>query len=75
MNDGLLWFVFYLFAGLIWVRIEHTNFDFDFEGLPTHESVIAVLQLIVHYTRGFLVWPLYMVEDFLIYLDNRREEE
>jgi hypothetical protein len=61
--------------GLVWVRLEHECFDFSFEGLSTSESIIAVCQQSIHYVRVMLVWPLYLAEDFLIYLDNKEIED
>jgi hypothetical protein len=62
----------YLVGGLIWVAIEHFKFNQNYEELDTVGQVaIAFSQQIVHYIRGMLTWPLYVVEDLLIYADNR----
>ena len=73
MTEVALWLMLYSIAGFVWVSIEQKNLNFDFKELSTRESVFAVLQQIVHYLRGFLTWPLYMVEDVLIYLSNQED--
>jgi hypothetical protein len=67
--------LFYLIFGLVSVKLEHETFAFDFKDLSRRESIIAVLQQSVHYIRIMLVWPLYVVEDWLIYFDNKGMEE
>lgn len=65
----------YAIVGIIWVRLEHNTFQFDFTGMDTVNSMFTVTQQIIHYFRVMAVWPLYVAEDLLIYLDNRRFRE
>lgn len=60
----------YLIVGMIWVKLEHDTFDFDFGDLSGRETAITVAQQANHYLRVLVCWPLYVIEDFLLWLDN-----
>lgn len=69
----MLWFLAcYFGVGFLCVLKEHQlmSQDNDFE-LTLTEKVLGALQLIFHYSRLFLVWPLYLAEDALVFFYNR----
>ena len=65
----------YLFLGLLFTIFEHRSYDFDFSEFTRKETIIAILQQIVHYTRYILTWPWYIIEDLLIMMDNEGKDE
>lgn len=63
----------YAVIGIIYVKLEDGTFEIDQEGYEKSSSfqlVICLMQQIIHYLRVGLVWPLYAIEDILIFLDN-----
>ena len=72
MHDGL---ILYLVLGMVYVFGEHRSLSYDLESLSRKELTITILQQMIHYFRVAVTWPLYLVEDFLIWLDNYPHEE
>ena len=70
-NIGLL---AYALIGIIYVKLEDGCYEVDFEGCSTLVRSAFIGQMIVHYFRIALVWPTYMIEDFLVYITNRGED-
>ena len=68
-----LGWVAYGFIGLIWVWLEHKTFDIGFEDCSPREAIITVSIQTTHYLKVFLLWPLYIIEDFLLYLASKEE--
>jgi len=69
----------YALCGLLFVTAEHRllNEDVDYEP-STKLKLLGALQLIVQYTRLLLMWPLYLLEDGIIWLsydDTEGEED
>ena len=70
MTFGVL---MYLLIGLIWVRLEHDTFlEIEWEDDTAVNLFFNVAQQMLHYIRIILVWPLYALEDLLIWLENNR---
>jgi hypothetical protein len=63
----------YFGAGMLWMITEHYTMDVDLDEMTPRERKFAICQQIVHYARGVFVWPFYLVEDFLLWLENREE--
>ena len=66
-NIGL---ISYAIAGLIYVKLEDGCFEIDYEGCTKMQIAMFQLQMITHYFRIVLTWPLYLIEDFTVYLTN-----
>lgn len=60
-------------AGGFYMILEHRCFDFDFSEATRGQMILVALQQTIHYFRVALLWPSYLVEDFLIYLSNRED--
>jgi hypothetical protein len=67
--------VIYLIIGIIYVYFEHKTFDFNFEGMKGFEVFLNILQQTVHYLRVLVVWPFYQLEDTILFMLDRCEEE
>lgn len=65
----------YIIVGLIFIIFEHFSFDWNFEGMSAYKAGLNVALQVVHYTRCLIVWPWYVVEDFLVFLSNRDFED
>jgi len=65
----------YLIIGILYVYLEHKTFDFNFEGMSGFVIFLNILQQITHYLRVFVAWPFYMIEDMILFMLNRCEEE
>jgi len=67
MNIGL---ISYAIAGLIYVKLEDGCFEIDYRGCSKLQIAAFQAQMITHYFRIVLTWPLYLIEDFTVYLTN-----
>ncbi len=68
MHPGLF---LYILVGLVAVYAESRCFnDLNFEEYSKGEIFLTIAQQSVHYLRVGAVWPLYMIEDMLIWIDS-----
>ena len=63
--------LFYLVMGMVYVKLEHDLFDEDPDG-DAFDIFLAVAHQVVHYARIMITWPLYLLEDSLIWLGSNR---
>ena len=70
-NIGL---IAYALAGVIYVKLEDDCYEVDFSECSPLVKYAFIAQMIIHYFRIALVWPTYMIEDFLVYVTNRGED-
>lgn len=61
----------YAALGTIFIIVEHNSYDWDFNGMKPSKIILNMVHQLVHYSRCMIVWPWYLVEDFLLYIDNR----
>jgi hypothetical protein len=54
---------------------EHNRYEFDFTDLPVFSVVLNIMQQLIHYTRYMLTWPLYVMEDIVVFVDNLHYED
>lgn len=64
----------YVAIGILYVWLEHNTFEFDFSEFTRKDIIITVLQQVIHYLRVALMWPLYVLEDMLIFYDNHTSD-
>lgn len=69
------WLYVYVAASIIMTAVEHYSYEFDFEDMTGREVVLTLLQQTLHYTRYFLTWPLYVLEDIVIWVSNREDDD
>jgi len=67
--------VIYLLIGALYVYFEHKTFDFDFEDMSSFVIFLNILQQITHYLRVLVVWPFYVLEDLILFMLSRCEDE
>ena len=63
--------VLYLILGVFFTIIEHRSYEYDFTGFTNSELVCSVLQQLIHYSRYIFTYPWYLLEDIVVYIDNR----
>ena len=64
--------VIYLIMGLLFVKLEHNLLatSFNYSEMGKKDIVFCTLHQIIHYVRMIVMWPLYALDDFLIWLYN-----
>ncbi len=60
----------YALAGLIYAKMENDMFDVEFEGYSTFQIATFHIQMALHFFRVVLTWPIYVAEDFTVWLSN-----
>ncbi len=65
----------YIACGMAYVWAEHRTYEYDYEKMPKLYLSLNIAQQLVHYTRVALTYPLYIVEDMIIYMMNKYFEE
>ena len=67
----------YIIAGIALVICEHNSYDFSSTDSTMKRKALFlnIAQQVIHYSRYILTWPWYVLEDFLVMLDNEDEEE
>ena len=63
--------LFYLIIGMVYVKLEHDLLDEDADG-DALDIFFTVAHQVLHYARIMITWPLYLLEDSLIWLENNR---
>ena len=70
-NIGL---ISYALIGVIYVKLEDDCYEVDFSECSPLVKYAFIGQMVIHYFRIALVWPTYMIEDFLVYVTNCGED-
>ncbi len=60
----------YALAGLIYTKLEDGCYEFDFTDCTRLQIAMFQLQMVVHYFRIVLTWPLYLIEDITVFVSN-----
>ena len=70
MTDLQIVLSLYTACSMIYVYCEHNTFEYHYENMPKSYVALAIIQQMVHYARAGLCWPLYIIEDAVIYVMN-----
>lgn len=65
----------YAIAGIIYAKLENDMFDVEFEGYSTFQITMFHIQMALHFFRVVVTWPIYMAEDFTVFVTNYGRDE
>lgn len=69
-------FPLYIIVGIFFVILEHRCYEWsELDDMNLRSRSLNIIQQFIHYSRYVLTWPWYLLEDFVMWLDDIEEEK